>query len=64
MYTNHPDDLALRRVVTLRQAAEMSSLSEDTLRRRYAELIIKLSPRRSGMRLSDVLSLGQSKSTA
>jgi hypothetical protein len=51
-------DIALERIVSLREASELSSLSEDTLRRRYSAKLIKLSPRRTGMRLRDVLAIG------
>jgi hypothetical protein len=51
------DDLRLKRIIPLRQAAEVSSLSQDTLRRRYPDKIIKLSERRHGMRLGDALML-------
>ena len=49
-----------RRKISLAQAAEITCLSEDTLRRRYAHLIKKLSPRRSGMSLGDALDIGES----
>jgi hypothetical protein len=51
-------DLELQRVVTLREAAEISGISLDTIRRRYPQIIIKLSPRRVGVRLRDALSIG------
>ena len=58
---NYPHDrpnwLELERVVTLRQAAELKSLSVDTLKRRYAHLITDLSPRRRGMKLKHPLGL-------
>jgi hypothetical protein len=49
----------LRRVLPLEQAAEITNLSPDTLKRRHAALILKLSPRRLGMRLSDALAIGR-----
>ena len=51
-------DLELQRVVTLREAAEISGISLDTIRRRHPQIIIKLSPRRIGVRLRDALSIG------
>ena len=54
---NIPEDLLLKRIVPLKQASELSSLSEDTLKRRYPDKIIKLSERRQGMRLGDALLL-------
>jgi hypothetical protein len=52
-----PADRELDRIVTLREAAEISSLSTDSLRRHHADKIIKLSPRRLGIRLRDALML-------
>jgi hypothetical protein len=53
-----PDhDLAMLRVVPIRQAAELAGVSEDTLRRRRPDKIIQLSPRRQGMRVRDALML-------
>lgn len=52
--------LELRRKIPLPQAAELTSLSEDTLRRRYPDKILKLSDRRSAMELGFVLSIGKS----
>jgi hypothetical protein len=37
------------------QAAEFNGISEDTFKRHYPHLIRKLSPRRNGVRLRDVL---------
>jgi hypothetical protein len=51
-------DLELDRIVSVAKAAELTTLSVDTLRRRHADKIRKLSPRRAGMRLRDVLTLG------
>ena len=62
MTTTHPEATSpawaeRRRIVTLKEAVRLSSLSEDTIRRRHPNKIIKLSPRRCGMRLEDVLAL-------
>jgi hypothetical protein len=58
-----PTKLALaremERIVSVREAAQMCSLSTDTLRRRYASKFIRLSPRRIGMRVADVLAIGK-----
>jgi len=54
------DDLPLverLRIVPLAEAARLSGISEDGLRRHYSEKFIRLSPRRVGMRLSDALML-------
>jgi len=50
--------IALARVVTLREAAQLAGVSEDTLKRRRADKIIRLSPRRLGMRVRDAFLLG------
>jgi hypothetical protein len=55
--SNRLSELELARIVPLPQAAELSSLSVDTLQRRHRDKIIKLSPRRSGMRVADALML-------
>jgi hypothetical protein len=52
-----PQEIELQRIVSLAQASELSGLSEDTLRRRHADKILKLSPRRNGMRVRDALML-------
>lgn len=48
----------LDRIVPLAEAAQRSSLSKDTLLRTHRDKIIRLSERRFGMKLRDVLSLG------
>jgi hypothetical protein len=51
-------DLELNRIVSLAEAAALRGVSKDTIKRRYPEIIIKLSPRRVGVRLRDALNLG------
>jgi hypothetical protein len=51
------DWVELQRIVSFKEAIRLSGLSRDTLKRKYRDKIIKLSPRRLGMRLGDVLSL-------
>jgi hypothetical protein len=41
----------------LKRASQISNLSKDTWRRRYPEKILKLSKRRSGVRMRDALFL-------
>jgi hypothetical protein len=53
------DDLELNRIVSLKQAAEIRGVSMDTIRRRYPEIIQRLSPRRLGVRLRDALAIGK-----
>jgi predicted HTH domain antitoxin len=56
-------DIAQQRIVSLQEASQLSSLSVDTLQRRHSDKILQLSIRRRGMRLSDVLRLGQPSAT-
>ena len=48
-------DQELGRIVRVSQAADIKGISEDTFKRHYSHLIRKLSPRRNGVRLGDVL---------
>ena len=50
-----------KRIVPLATAAELRGVSVDTLKRREPEKIIRLSPRRLGMRLADALLLTDSE---
>jgi len=59
-----PPGLELERMLTLDETAELTGLSTDTLRRRYTHLIRRLSPRRVGMKLRDVLTIGTSEESA
>jgi hypothetical protein len=49
----------LDRIVELPEASRLSSLSVDTIKRRHADKLIKLSPRRIGMRVRDALMLSE-----
>jgi hypothetical protein len=51
--------LALNRIVSLQEGAYLSSLSPDTLRKLYPELIIELSARRDGIRVGHCLRIGE-----
>jgi hypothetical protein len=48
-------ELERRRIISVQQAAEIKNLSEDTFKRHYPHLIKKLSPRRIGCELGEVL---------
>lgn len=48
-------DIEQLRVISIKEAARLKGVSEDTLRRHYRHLFIRVSPRRIGMRLKDVL---------
>jgi hypothetical protein len=52
-------ELELNRIVTLEQAAKLCSLSADTIQRRWPDKLIKLSPRRIGIRVRDALMLAE-----
>jgi hypothetical protein len=53
-----PYSFELERVLPLDEAAVLTGLSQDSIRRYYKHLILHLSPRRVGIRLRDVLSIG------
>jgi hypothetical protein len=52
------------RIVPLAEAARLSGISEDGLRRHHSDKLIKMSPRRVGMRQGDALMLGSHNSAA
>jgi hypothetical protein len=54
-----PSSVELLRIVSLQEAARLSAMSPDTLKRRHADKIITLSPRRLGMRVRDALMLSR-----
>jgi hypothetical protein len=56
-FGDKPTWVELDRVVSLPEDAELKAISVDTLKRRYAHLIINLSPRRRGMKLKHALGL-------
>jgi hypothetical protein len=45
----------LERLLPVDQAAEMNNISLDTWRRRYPHTIVKISPRRNGVRKKHAL---------
>jgi hypothetical protein len=58
-HTSAPTWLDLERILPLKEAANVSSLSEDSLKRNHSEKILRLGPRRLGMRAKDALMLGE-----
>ena len=54
-----PLELELERIVTLREANEISGLSPDAWLDNYPDLILRLSPRRQGIKLKHVLNVGR-----
>ena len=59
LFRDLPPEILLKRKIPLKQASALTSLSEDTLRRRYPDQILKMSERRSAMELGFVLSIGK-----
>ena len=60
---DHLSWLELNRIASLQEASRLSGLSRDSLRRHHADKIVKLSPRRSGMRVVDALTIQQAVNT-
>jgi hypothetical protein len=54
---SEPDWLELESSKPLSMASKITSLSEDTLKRRYAEYVTQLSERRRGMKLKHILAI-------
>jgi hypothetical protein len=52
-----PTWLELERVISLPEAMSLTNLSDDTLKKEYRHLIVRLSPRRVGMKMSDALAI-------
>jgi hypothetical protein len=48
-------DFDLDRILVMPAVEKQTSLSHDTIRRRYPHLLVKLSPRRTGMTWRNVL---------
>ena len=52
-----PSWIELESVLRMAMAERVTSLSADNLRRNYPHLIVKLSPRRDGIKLRDCLAI-------
>jgi hypothetical protein len=52
-----PSWLDLESILRLSEASRRTSLSPDTLRRRYRQYVVALSDRRDGMKLKHVLAI-------
>jgi hypothetical protein len=50
--------IELARIVSLAEAARILGISTDGIRKHHSHLIRRMSPRRVGMRLRDVLEIG------
>jgi hypothetical protein len=49
--------LELERIISLQEAEKISDLSPDSWKRHHADKLVRLSPRRLGVRLRDALML-------
>jgi hypothetical protein len=58
--TDLPADLAPKRKISVREAAQLTGVSEDSFRRHYSHLIKTVTPRRQVVALGDALSIGES----
>jgi hypothetical protein len=52
-----PSATELQRIASLAEAERLSGLSEDSLKRHHGDKIIRMSPRRLGMRVGHALQL-------
>ena len=55
--TSNLSPLELERVLPMAEVCAFTTLSEDTLERRYGHLIVRLSPRRRGMKVRNILAI-------
>jgi hypothetical protein len=60
--TDHLPLIERLRIISMAEAARLSGISEDGLRRHHAEKLIRMSPRRLGMRLADALMIPKTAS--
>ena len=49
------DIVSRNRLVSVSEAATMMACSNDTIRRQFRERMVRISPRRVGIRLADLL---------
>jgi len=56
-----PEAVALRRKISVQEAAAMVGIHEDTFRRHYPHLIKRVGPRLNRVTLGDALKIGQTK---
>ena len=52
--------LELERLITIEKASEIVGISDDSFRRHYGHLIRRITPRRIGVRVRDLLTVGGS----
>jgi hypothetical protein len=58
-----PTWLELEAVKGMPEAEEVTSLSEDTLKRTYPHYVVRLSDRRVGMKLKHILEIARGRGT-
>jgi len=52
-----PSWVELKSIKRMKTASEMTSLSPDAIRSNYPDLVVKLSPKRDGMSMENILSI-------
>src|SRR5262245_40716528 len=52
-----PGWVELKSIKRMKTASEMTSLSPDAIRRKYPDLVVKLSPKRDGMSMENIISI-------
>jgi hypothetical protein len=57
--SDSPSWIDLESVKPLSVAVQITSLSTDTIKRRYSDYIVQLSPRREGMTLRNILKIAR-----
>jgi DeoR/GlpR family transcriptional regulator of sugar metabolism len=60
--TGTPTALDLQRKISVKEAAALNNVSEDTFKRHYSHLIKQISPKRGAVTLGDALAIGEGKS--
>jgi hypothetical protein len=56
-----PPDLNLKRKISVKEAAELNNISEDSFRRHYRHLILQITPNRTAVELGAAIALPPKK---
>jgi hypothetical protein len=56
-----PEEVELMRIVNIPEAARLAGISKNTLKARFADKIIQITPGRIGMRVRDALKIAEGK---
>jgi hypothetical protein len=56
-----PDNIVLKRIIPIREAATLMGCCEDTARKKLADKIVHVGKRRIGVRVEDALLLAKEK---